>query len=109
MCFRLKWNAEITTFIDETNDKLKEVYVSELFGYLMIFTSELSLDDVESWNLPIHLFAEIHINGAFVVRDSEGKLHPELNRPIEKTVLLPIRATFTPDKVEMELHEIQGL
>src|SRR5699024_5109042 len=102
-------NAEMIIFVDQANGKLVELYTSELFGYQMIFTSELSLNDVASWNLPIHIFATMRIHKSLTWQGKEGKLHPEFNRPIVKTVVLPIGATATPDKVEMELYENEEL
>ncbi|RDW20070.1 hypothetical protein CWR48_04925 [Oceanobacillus arenosus] len=102
-------NAEMTAFVDEANGKFMELYTSELFGYQMIFTSELSLKDEESWNLPIHLFVTMRIHQSLIWPGSEGGPHPEFNRPIAKTVLLPIGAVARPDKVEMELYENEEL
>lgn len=101
-------NAEITAFIDETSGKFTELYTSELFGYPMIFTSELSLRDTESWSLPLQFFASMYTHEPFVFQGSEGEPHPELNRPVEKTVLLPIGASSA-EIVEMELFEIEEL
>lgn len=101
-------NAEITAFIDETSGKFMELYTSELFGYPMIFTSELSLRDTESWSLPLQFFASMYTHEPFVFQGSEGEPHPELNRPVEKTVLLPIGASSA-EIVEMELFEIEEL
>lgn len=98
-------HTEMAAFVDKENGTYSDFITSELFGYPMVFTSELPLDDVDSWDFPIHFFTEIHTTEGLVVRGSEGKDHPEYNRPIEKTVILPIGATFAPDFVQMELYE----
>ncbi|MHA6252427.1 hypothetical protein [Oceanobacillus sp. CAU 1775] len=102
-------NADMVAFIDKENGTFHDFITSELFGYQMIFTSKLSLEDTESWDLPIHLFTELHAVGALDIHDSIGRDHLEYNRPIEKTVLLPIGASFTPDVVQMELYENEEL
>lgn len=95
--------AEMTTFIDESNDKLMDLYTSELFGYQMIFTSELSLSDVEIWDEPIHLLATMRVNDSLVIHGSESEPHPDVNRPMAKTILLPLGA-ISVDTVEMKLY-----
>lgn len=103
-------NTEMAAFIDKENGTFHDFIVSELFGYPMIFTSKLSLDDVDSWNLPIHFFTEIHVTEEpMVVRGSEGEDHPEYKRPIDKTVLVSIGASWRPEIIEMELYENEEL
>ncbi|MGJ9459867.1 hypothetical protein [Oceanobacillus sp. CF4.6] len=101
-------NAEITAFFDEENGKFMELYISELFGHPMIFTSELSLDDTESWMLPIRFFTFMQANYPHTIHGSEGDLHPEFNRPIEKSVLLPVGAMGV-EEVDVELYEMEEL
>ncbi|WP_067727187.1 hypothetical protein [Oceanobacillus damuensis] len=102
-------NAEITAFFDEDNGKFMELYISELFGHPMIFTSELSLDDTESWMLPIRFFTFMQAaDYPYMIHGSEGDLHPEFNRPIEKSVLLQIGAMGV-EEVDVELYENEEL
>ncbi|WP_087973483.1 hypothetical protein [Oceanobacillus rekensis] len=101
-------NAEITAFFDEENGKFMELYVSELFGHPMIFTSELSLDDPESWMLPIRFFTFMQANYPYTIHGSEGDLHLKFNRPIGKSVLLPVGAMGV-EEVDVELYENDDL
>lgn len=97
-------SAEITAFFDEEEGKFMELYISELFGHPMIFTSELSLDDTESWMLPIRFFTFMQVNYPHTIHGSVGELHPEFNRPIEKSVLLQVGAIGV-EEVDVELYE----
>lgn len=101
-------NAEITAFFDEENGKFIELYISKLFGHPMIFTSELSLDDPESWVVPIQFFTFMQTNYPFTIHGSEGELHPEFNRPMEKSVLLQVGAMGV-EEVDVELYENEEL
>ncbi|MUK86822.1 hypothetical protein GMD78_00190 [Ornithinibacillus sp. L9] len=96
--------AKLSAFFDEDNNKFRELYISELFGYPMIYTSELPLDDVESWTLPLSFFTYMEIvDSPFTIHGSEGALHPEYKRPVEKSVALKVGA-FGVQQIDVELY-----
>ena len=104
-----KENAEMTVFFNEDNGRIMEIYVSELFGYPMIFTSEFLYDDVASWNNSIIFFTYMfpaHL--PFDIQGSAGEIHPVYERPIEKEVMLRVGAIGA-ERVEVELFESDEL
>ncbi|OZU87609.1 hypothetical protein CIL03_16100 [Virgibacillus indicus] len=100
-----KENTEMTAFYNGESGQFMEMYVSELFGYPMIFTSEFSYDDDDSWNNSIIFFTFMYTgNPPLDIHGSEGENHPVYERPVEKDVILQVGASGV-EQVEVELYE----
>ena len=100
-----KENTEITAFYNDESGQFMEMYVSELFGYPMIFTSEFPYDNDDSWNNSIIFFTFMYAgNPPLDIHGSEGEIHPDYKRPVEKDVILQVGASGV-EQVEVELYE----
>ncbi|WP_216827392.1 hypothetical protein [Alkalihalobacterium elongatum] len=99
--------ARISAFFNEDTGRFMELYVSELFGRAMIYTVELDIDDISIRNLPWIFFTHMMVVSPHVY-GSEGDLHPQYNRPMDKRVILQVGAMGI-EEVEVELYDIPEL
>ncbi|KHF40540.1 hypothetical protein [Halalkalibacter okhensis] len=97
-------NTRMYAFIDEESGRFMELYVSDLLGQPMIYTADFPLDNKESWFVSWLIFTYMRVQTPYTVPGSEGELHDEYQRPLEKTVLLQIGA-FGFEEVQLELYE----
>lgn len=98
-------NIGLQIFYNEDSNQVMELYVSTLFGYPFIYTSEFNIKDVDSWNNSIILFTTmISHERSLDLHGTYGELHPIHERPISKEVLLVLGAIGM-EEVEVELYE----
>lgn len=101
--------AQMYAFIDEESGRFTELYISELFGQPMIYTMGVSLEDKESWALSWTFFSQMRVTKSlYTIQGSEGELHPQFDRPLEKTVILTEGAVSFRE-TDIELYEIEEL
>lgn len=102
-------SVELRVLYNETNNSVMEIYVSKLFGYPMIFTSEFNFDSDMSWINSVLFFSQMMPNGMEQdINGSIGELDEFHRRPLEKEVLLSIGAIGT-EQVEVELYDNEEL
>lgn len=104
-----KEKTEMYAFIDEEAGRFTELYISELFGQPMLYKLVVPLEDKESWALSWKFFPQMFVHKTpYTFQGTDGELHPQFDRPLEKTVLLNEGvASFR--ETDIELYEIEEL
>lgn len=103
-----KEETEMYAFLDATNGRLTELYITKLFGQPLIFTGEFPLTNKEHWHLPWVIFSQIHLQKSpYIIQGTEGEEHPKYQRPMEKDVVHWGSPNFQP--VHLELYENEEL
>ncbi|WP_416147515.1 hypothetical protein ACM26V_14910 [Salipaludibacillus sp. HK11] len=101
--------TEMYAFIDEESGRFTELYISELFGQPMIYKLDVPLEDKESWTLSWKFFPRMGLTKTpYIIQGTEGELHSQLDRPLEKTVIL-LEGAASFHEADIELYEIEEL
>ncbi|MCD8508468.1 MAG: hypothetical protein LRY73_00165 [Bacillus sp. (in: Bacteria)] len=100
--------AALYGFIDEDTGRVRELYLSTLFGMPMIYTADYPIDYPEVWNQSWLIFSKMTVNEFFTVRGREGEIHPDYQLPVKKMIMKTENGQYKEMEIDLLVLEEIG-